>query len=81
MKKLVGCRICLSTTKETKTSRLPNVVMTMQMARLIAMNTVKGLPKGAGQHSGPQGIFWTETGTSVVVTAAENGDGALRNMV
>ena len=56
MKKLVGCLICRSTTKLTRTRRFPKVVMTMQMARLTAMNTVSREPKGAGQHSGPQGV-------------------------
>ena len=32
MKKLVGCLICRSTTKLTKTNKLPNVVTTMHMA-------------------------------------------------
>ena len=66
MKKFVGCRICLSTTNETRTRRLPKVVTTMQMARLMAMKTVSGLPKGAGQHSGPHGTLF---GTDVVVNA------------
>ena len=56
MKKLVGCLICLSTTKLTSTRRLPKVVTTMQMARLTAMKMVSREPKGAGQHSGPQGV-------------------------
>ena len=56
MKKFVGCLICLSTTNETSTRRLPKVVTTMHIARLMAMKTVSGLPKGAGQHSGPQGV-------------------------
>ena len=56
MKKLVGCLICLSTTKLTSTSRFPKVVITMQMARLIAMKTVVRVPNGAGQHSGPHGV-------------------------
>ena len=56
MKKFVGWRICRSTTKLTKTRRLPNVVMTMQIARLIAMTMVNIVLKGAGQHSGPQGV-------------------------
>ena len=55
MKKLVGCLICLSTTKLTRTRRLPKVVMTMQMARLTAIKMVSRVPKGAGQHSGPHG--------------------------
>ena len=56
MKKLVGCRICRSTTKLTKTRRLPKVVMTIQMARLTAMTMVNKVLKGAGQHSGPHGV-------------------------
>ena len=56
MKKLVGCRIWRSTTKLTRTRRLPKVVTTMQMARLTAMKMVSREPKGAGQHSGPQGV-------------------------
>ena len=56
IKKFVGCLICRSTTKETSTSRLPNVVMTMQMARLMAMRMVVVVSNGAGQHSGPQGV-------------------------
>ena len=56
IKKFVGWRICLSTTNETRTSRFPNVVMTMQMARLTAIKIVRRVPKGAGQHSGPQGV-------------------------
>ena len=66
MKKFVGCLICLSTTNETSTRRLPKVVTTMHIARLMAMKTVSGLPKGAGQHSGPQGTLF---GTDVVVKA------------
>ena len=56
MKKLVGCRIWRSTTKLTRTRRLPKVVTTIQMARLTAIKMVSMEPKGAGQHSGPQGV-------------------------
>jgi hypothetical protein len=38
------------------TRRFPNVVMTMQTARLTAMKMVMNVPKGAGQHSGPHGV-------------------------
>ena len=54
MKKFVGCRICRSTTKLTKTKRFPKVVITMQMAKQTAMKIVSKVPNGAGQHSGPQ---------------------------
>jgi len=57
MKKLVGCLICRSTTKLTKTNKLPNVVTTMHMASRMAIDTVATVVKGAGQHSGPQGTI------------------------
>ena len=35
---------------------LPKVVMTIQMARQTAINTVTDWENGAGQHSGPHGV-------------------------
>lgn len=36
--------------------KLPNVVMTIQMARQTAIKTVSDGANGAGQHSGPHGV-------------------------
>ena len=56
MKKFVGCLIWRSTTKLTRTNKLPKVVTTMHMASKTAMAIVDIVLKGAGQHSGPHGV-------------------------
>lgn len=56
IKKLVGWRIWRSTTKLTRTSKFPKVVMTMHMANPTAITIVAKVLNGAGQHSGPQGV-------------------------
>ena len=46
------------TAKLTMTKRLPKVVTTIQTAIEIAIRIVRAIPKGAGQHAGPQS--WIE---------------------